>query len=291
MLRRVFATSLVVLAVSLSFAADALSYTGIYAFGDSLSDVGNLCPTPCGGYPVPPNAPGRFSNGPVWVEGLAAGLGFTMTRSSAGGNDYAVGGATTTGVLTSQVPLYLTAVGGAADPTALYVLLAGGNDGLGGGNPITAANNMVAAINDLKSAGAQSFLVANLPDLSLTPAVYGNAGAQLFSTTFNSALASGLATITGVTIFGLDLYSQVNQTVANPGLYGFSNVNTPCWTGGLSVCATPDSYLFWDAIHPTTAAHGLLAEAALLAIPEPGTASLLLVGLIVLASRRRRASR
>ena len=49
--------------------------------------------------------------------------------------------------------------------------------------------------------------------------------------------------------------------------------------------------LFWDAIHPTAAAHGNLAIAALAAIPEPGTATLLLLGLLVLASRRGRAAR
>lgn len=279
-----------VLAASLSIAADAFSYTGIYTFGDSLSDTGNLCPTPCGGIPVPPYALGRFSNGPVWVEGLAAGLGLALTPSSTGGNNYAVGGATSGGVLNSQVPGYLTAAGGSASPTALYVLLAGGNDGLGGGNPVTAANNVVSAINNLKAAGAQSFLVANLPDLSLTPAVLGNPGAQLFSTTFNATLASGLATITGVTIFGLDLFALVNQTVANPGDYGFTDVDTACWNG-VTACANPNEYLFWDTIHPTSAAHSRLAEAALLVIPEPGTGMLVLVGLLVLAiDRRRRAS-
>lgn len=288
MLRRVFATSLVALAFSLSLAADALSFSGIYTFGDSLSDVGNLCPVPA--CPAAPYYPGRFSNGPVWVEGLAAGLGFTLTASNTGGNDFAVGGATTTGVLSSQVPGYLTTVGGVASPTALYVLLAGGNDGLGGGNPIIAASNMISAINNLKAAGAQNFLVANLPDLSLTPAVYGNPGAQLFTTTFNASLASGLASITGVTIFGLDLYALVNETVANPALYGFTNVNTACYVSPI-VCATPGSYLFWDAIHPTAVAHSRLADAALLTIPEPGTASLLLAGLVVLATRRRSALR
>lgn len=288
MFRRVFAASLFVLSVSLSLASQALSYTGVVAFGDSLTDIGNLCPTPCSGVPVPPYAPGRFSNGPVWVEGLAAGLGFTLTPSSLGGTDYAVGGATSTGVKNSQVPSYLTAVGGVASPTALYVLLAGGNDGLGGGSPITAANNVVSALITLKTAGAQNFLVANLPDLSLTPAQLGNPAAQAFSNAFNAQLQAGLATVVGSTIFNLDLFASTNATVANPGLYGFTNVNTACWNG-TTVCATPNSYLFWDAIHPTTAAHSNLAIAALNVIPEPSTASLLLVGLVVLASRRRSA--
>ena len=40
----------------------------------------------------------RFSNGPVWVEALSEDLGFgPIQRSTAGGNDFAYGGAQTTG--------------------------------------------------------------------------------------------------------------------------------------------------------------------------------------------------
>jgi phospholipase/lecithinase/hemolysin len=290
MLRRVFAASLLAIVISLALASQALSYTGLVAFGDSLSDMGNLCPTGCPFAPAPPYLAGRFSNGQVWVETLAAGLGLPLTASSVGGTNFAVGGATTSGVLSSQIPLYLSSVGGAASPTTLYTLLAGGNDGFSAVNPITAANNVVAALNTLKAAGAQNFLVGNLPDLSLVPVQYGIPAAQAFSNAFNAQLAAGLATITGVTIFGLDLYALTNASVANPGLYGFTNVNTACFQSP-TVCATPGSYLFWDTIHPTAVAHDNLAQVALATIPEPGTASLLLLGLVVLASRRRSARR
>jgi outer membrane lipase/esterase len=290
MLRRVFSASFAVLALSLSIASDALSFSGLYVFGDSLSDIGNLCPSPCPGVPVPPYAAGRFSNGPIWIDGVASALGLALAPSSTGGNNYAVGGATSTGVLSSQVPSFLTNVGGSASPTALYVVLAGGNDGLALGNATTAANNVLTAIGNLKAAGAQNFLVGNLPDLSLTPARYGNATAQAFTNTFNATLAAGLAALTGVDIFGLDLYALVNQAVATPGDYGYTNVNTPCWNG-TTACATPNTYLFWDSVHPTSVAHSQLTLAALASIPEPGTASLMIVGLLVLAARRRSARR
>ena len=75
---------------------DAIS--GIVSFGDSLSDVGNYYAATGGA--VPPASygydPGRFTNGPNWVEYLARDLGVAVpTASLKGGTDYAYGGATT----------------------------------------------------------------------------------------------------------------------------------------------------------------------------------------------------
>ena len=44
----------------------------------------------------------------------------------------------------------------------------------------------------------------------------------------------------------------------DPAAFGFVNVTTPCI--GLPSC---EGYVFWEGLHPTTAAHGRLAEAAL----------------------------
>ncbi len=43
----------------------------------------------------------------------------------------------------------------------------------------------------------------------------------------------------------------------------FENASTPCVTPDQPpfVCANPDTYLFWDGIHPTKAAHALIAAA------------------------------
>ena len=65
-------------------------------FGDSLSDVGNVYLATNGIEPASPYVDGQFSNGPVWVQDLAARLGLpALTPSLAGGSDYAFGGATT----------------------------------------------------------------------------------------------------------------------------------------------------------------------------------------------------
>ena len=282
---RVFALWIAALAATLPNVSGAVGFTGIYVFGDSLTDTGNACSSPCPGYPVPPYYSGRFSNGPVWIEGVATALGLSLSPSNAGGNNYAVGGATTVDVSASQVPDYLLDASGAADPTGLYVLMAGGNDGLGGGSAGTAAASMLAAIDDLKAAGAQYLFVSNLPDLSLTPVAFGNPVAQQFSLDFNAALAVGLSSLTGITLYEFDFYSLVNDTVAHPASYGFSNVDSACWDG-VAVCANPNEYLFWDRLHPTSTAHEWIASAALLAVPEPGSCVLVFLGLLILSTRR-----
>src|SRR5271155_453790 len=76
--------------------ARASSIDAIYAFGDSLSDVGNVYALSGDTIPGAPYVNGQFSNGPVWVQDLAAGLGLgPLSPSQLGGTDYAYGGAET----------------------------------------------------------------------------------------------------------------------------------------------------------------------------------------------------
>lgn len=131
-------------AALLTLTAQAAPFSGIYFFGDSLTDVGNVTavyatlPHPPGAPAVIPGAPyfnNRASNGPLYADVLAAGLGFTATPSATGGNDYAFGGARTRYQLfgapylgiVDQVAAF-RALPGPADPGALYVLFAGSNN-------------------------------------------------------------------------------------------------------------------------------------------------------------------
>jgi phospholipase/lecithinase/hemolysin len=292
------------------------SYTQVVFFGDSLSDTGNLYAAT--GIPVsPPYYQGRFSNGPLWTEILAGSLGRSATPSLFGGTNFAWAGATVVDYLrpTPEVPQqlgqYFGLSGGLADPGALYVILGGANDINDAlQNPATAAGNIVLAaqaidgmVDALYTAGARNILVGNLPDIGRTPlAVAGGptvvAGATALTNLFNATLWSFLdadeAADANLDLDRLDLFASFNSVLANPALYGFDNVTAPCKLGPLGVpgpvCATPDSYLFWDAFHPSAHGHRLIAEVALAAVPEPANLVLVVVALMAMLSVRRSRS-
>jgi outer membrane lipase/esterase len=285
------------------------SYSNLYVFGDSLSDTGNISFFFAGQLPQPPYYDGRFSNGPNWIDVLAAGLGLTAMPSYPGGTNYAWGGAVTGpggGLLppfslVDQASTYLTDAGGVADPNALYVVWGGGNDVLDE-NSAGAPEHLGSIISSLAAAGAVNFLVPNLPNIGLVPLSLmdgSSAVKEQLSLEFNAELAlviEELSATLPVNIVTLDVFSLFNTILGAPGDYGFSNWTDVCYDGPLgiggpgNVCADPDSYVFWDGIHPTAAAHALLAEYALAAlspVPLPAALPLFLAALGVLGLRRR----
>ena len=259
-------------------------FSHIFVFGDSLSDTGNYYRL-SGGSPPPPYANGRFCNGPIWVEYLAASLGMDYQP----GDNFAVGGATT-GTLNSndgfagkEYPGLLDEVASFAarrhvrEPErALYVVEAGANDFFvalaTGTSPATligtGVGNTISAIQQLRRAGARFILVMNVPDLGVTPMAQslGEGGPlQLtqLSAAYNQALDLALDQLAhaGIPTIRLDAFAVLEEMANQPADYGFNNVTTPFLYAppGLN----PDQFLFWDPVHPTTGAHEVLAEEAL----------------------------
>jgi outer membrane lipase/esterase len=271
---------------------------------------------------VAPYAIGQYSNGPTWVQDLAQNLGLgPVTASLAGGTDYAFGGSTTgyaiTGVLpttsvptlTQQVGTFSADVRGVASSTALYAVWSGANDlfailGSGASNAAAEAAGAALveanAIATLAGMGAKDFVVPLLPDLGKTPdmtTVGASAVATALAAAYNATLVSDIQSLvagTSISVSLVDTFSLIDAAVASPSAYGFTNVTAPCYvgpyTGGGTVCATPNQYLFWDGVHPTTAGQAIVAAAAEAALPEPGTLAVLgcgLAGLGALRTRRR----
>lgn len=270
---------------------------GIVVFGDSLSDNGNaFAASRHAEPPSPPYFDGRFSNGPVWVERFAQTFGLEMKPAADGGRNYAVGGAKTgSGVdsLKNQVSTFLVlhSLDGLRQDD-LFVVFGGGNDLSDAvGNPdaasivAEAAGNVRDIIEDLAHRGAVNFLVPNLPNKGLSPGARGRGTTQeeqALSTAFNIALGAVLDDVgsrLAVNIIRVNLFDLAQNVVAMPAAFGFSNVTDPCLaetSTGSAVCDTPDSHLFWDAIHPTARGHDLIASAALAAyqlIATPGDAA------------------
>ena len=223
-------------------------------------------------------------------------------------------GPTTPPCTAPGVPRLNTQIGqhlgtGAADPRALYTVWMGANDLFGAipvwaSNPATAQANatvggipvataVVQQVGRLQAAGARNIVVLNLPDLGVTPQFSSGplaaAGplASLATVSYNGALSQGLATL-GTGVIPINVFGLVNEVRANPGFFGLTNVTgTACNIAALprnsSLSCNPttlvvpganNTYLFADGVHPTGAAHRLLAEVTIATINAPAFLSM-----------------
>ena len=290
------------LAAAPAFAQDSFSQTVF--FGDSLSDSGHFRPTLVQIAGPQAAVLGRFTTNPglVWAELLADFYGTEAVSDNQGGTDYAVGGARvgvdTTATLApgvtlpvpslaTQVAGYLAANGGKADPNALYSVWGGANDLFSITDPATAPGVIggavtaeVGIVGALENAGARYVLVSTVPDLGVTPAYAGSGqaavGTQL-STGYNNVLFGGL-TAQGLRVIPLDTFDLLHEIIADPGTYGFTNVTTPACGSLTSLVCSPanfvdpsaaSTYVFADGVHPSTAAHAILAQYAISVLEAP----------------------
>ena len=220
----------------------------------------------------------------------------------------------------------------------LFVLSAGSNDFLRSvqANASAPAESIAQDIVTLAAFGARHFLVPNLARLGQTPASQGTADLHPFrgvfapvtlgaltsdqldglATTFNDALDDQLDALETVALPSLGLNQvEINRLdvkgifdaiLANPAGFGFDNAVDPFvatfnpLTFGDVVFngADPDTFVFLDPVHPTTAVHDIIASAAfgllegdgavaLPAVPEPATVGMLILLAIPTLSRRR----
>ncbi|MDQ8028085.1 MAG: SGNH/GDSL hydrolase family protein [Brevundimonas sp.] len=289
-LRNAAAAALAVAAVgAVATTASAQTYNRLIVFGDSLSDNGNLYAV--SGQPTsPPYYQGRFSNGPVFTELLGFNAGrFTAGAPVTGSVNYAFGGARTDNAasppgMRNQLLAY-TGAGGTFGRNDLVSILGGANNifqafpgAAASTNPTGTMQQVVNAaatdvnflVNSVATAGAGTILVSNLPRLGITPQFSatgpnGAALADFAGQQFNSALLSRLMTTAAgqpnTNIILMDLYKISDPLAANPGRFGLTNVTQSCFNG-VTVCANPDSYLYWDGVHPTAAGHRLIAQLA-----------------------------
>jgi len=273
-----------------------------YNFGNDLPPFPG---SPETGYPGPPYYQGRFSNGPVFVEDLTSELGLPASAL----HDYAIGGslsgyghsdpnlppAVFPGELT-QVANYTSQP---ADPNGLYILATGSNDfdSISPTDPASIAaqvkqtvNNIDQAVTELAQDGAHNFLVVSVPDFGKLPQAAQLANGSPEVITFQTNLAEtitssllsslpGLSNSLNVNITPLDLFTLTDKAVADPaqfGVTGVTNVTDACYNSVTqNVCSNPNSYLFWDGVHPTAVGHQAIANAALAqlnqaqSVPEP----------------------
>jgi len=234
-------------------------------FGDSLSDNGNALALTGGAFPPSPYGhtydqsgkdlgdtfPGRFTDGQNWVDyfpGVAKSFGvdvpavtaYLQDEQSANATNFSVGGATsgegdvfidTLPGFQTQILTYLHSVGQQASAYGLYVIWIGANDFSAGIDSDQTVANIKNGIAALSAKGARTFIVINVPDLSLTPQVKALGGATVlaakrFVLTTNVLLEVELpqfALLHGISIELVDINAIFVPLVYNPGNFGFTN--------------------------------------------------------------------
>lgn len=271
--------------VFLVFAAvtGAYAYSGILAFGDSLSDNGQA------------DGVGwiRMSDGPVWVDYLAEDYGLSATYLNlafSGATSYYnnPAGSTYSPLLANTGLLSQVQMIDSISSTTLVTVWAGGNDMLNYMtdpelyNPVLAAGRVGDAIEILFGKGGRNFIVPNLSYNYMDPNDPEDASAIAWMQIFNVFLAQELLTLDqfqGVNIHGIDL-TQLWYTDLDLS-------NTITATGSI---IGPDGrpYANFDSVHPSSAAHRQIASYVRAQVPEPASILLLILGFAGLAGLRRK---
>jgi phospholipase/lecithinase/hemolysin len=226
--------------------------------------------------------------------------------------------------VTTQVTSYIN--GRASLPNnPLHVFWAGGNDLVnaataGNATPASIAAAGTNAVNAMKTSikrlidrmdplSPMQFLWANLPSLDRTPtgaALPANLRTALrdASAAFAVAQSEAILELTepsaNITIHRLDVFGLFNNLLDNPLALGFANATgsilstTNFATPGpfnptLAVPNTtdPDTFVFWDSLHPTSRVHAIIGNEAARIIPSPAAMLTLAMGGLVAARRRR----
>ncbi|HSV03480.1 MAG TPA: SGNH/GDSL hydrolase family protein [Phenylobacterium sp.] len=171
-----------------------------------------------------------------------------------------------------------------ADPNALYLIVIGANDIRAlvptGGTMVTgaAADAQLSAIageitqevSHLLARGARHVLVADIPDVGLTPEYAGSldeaarrALASQYVQTADARLQADLANLAvpaGATVLDYDFQGYTHDVIANPAAHGFTNVTQArmdVQAGHLDPVGS--GFLFFDEVHPSAQAHAQIA--------------------------------
>lgn len=256
----------------------------VVVFGDSLSDNQNLWNATQWGMPNRNSwFMGHFSNGHVWNEYFSDNVKLPMYNwavAGAAADTYVV----IPGV-TQQVDswkIYMQSAPNYKPENTLFTVLIGGNDLVNYGRSVDSILAVEQqALEKMILAGARNILLMNLPDLSRAPAFQQRGDGVYIAAQvaeFNRRLpqlrdALQMKYGSALTIRMYDMHSKVNDIFNFPSSYGMSNttqsclnINTDSSTNYLSAqslrsnCTNPDSFVFWDTLHPTTRTHKILAD-------------------------------
>ncbi|NAW60038.1 MULTISPECIES: SGNH/GDSL hydrolase family protein [unclassified Vibrio] len=257
----------------------------VVAFGDSLSDTGNLFNA---SQWVFPNRNswflGHFSNGLVWTEYLSNSLNLPLYNwavgGAAGSNQYVA----LTGV-TEQVTSYLEYMQLAQNynpANTLFTLEFGLNDFMNYNRSVPDVKaDYSSAMQRLVASGAKNVLLMTLPDATRAPQFKYSSQEEIEKVRakileFNEFIKEEAQRYQdqGINLVLFDTHSLFQQITTKPEEHGFANAKDACLDINRSSaqdylyshsftdeCAYhgSDKYVFWGVTHPTTATHNYIA--------------------------------
>ncbi|MBF2019952.1 MAG: SGNH/GDSL hydrolase family protein [Hydrococcus sp. C42_A2020_068] len=161
------------------------------------------------------------------------------------------------------------------------------------------------ALTTLASLGAGNILVPNLADLSDTP--LGRSTSPRSQNTLsqiirrhNQRLSRELRRLSRqfseTNFIAFDVNALLNDATNRPEKFGLTNVTESCTNinlyqppsildpSQLTICNSPETYLFWDSVHPTKTAHKIVADSALVTLASELESELTTASAIELAS-------
>lgn len=227
----------------------------------------------------------------VWLEQFSSMLRAKppVINSLAGGSNYAYGSAEVGNGTTpftfgtgnalfvnvdnvgQQITSYL-ATSPKIHGKTLFVVWGGANDLLSTFSQtvvVQAAIQQAFNVQRLIDAGARDILILNLPPLGAIPSLNMTPYSVPFTQAtilYNQTLDAALAILRhgndddDLSIKRLDIFNLFNQVIANPAAFSLANVTS---SSQFNYVVNPDTYLFWDGLHPTTHVHNLIALSAL----------------------------
>jgi phospholipase/lecithinase/hemolysin len=239
---------------------------------------------------------GRWSNGPTLVEVLARSLEVPLVNYAIGGaksgegNYYAWLDYVAESGLAGQIDSYGHDLGASrAHAHAIYMVSASTNDYCQfhdfhqpGRLPVgdaaglsyedladRAARNVRAAVERLAALGARRIVVFSSYPVGQSPLATTTdpqvSQANRFTGRFDEELRRELKLLkpsdAKITIF--PIAGLIRSILRSPLKYGIANTSQPCQPTVPkpgTACAAPDSYVWWDELHPTAQMHRLLGK-------------------------------
>ena len=274
MFNRYSIASITVVISSLTFSTQtkASNLTKIYAFGNSVSDTGNVFNLTGGTFPPASlYSEGRFSDGEIWLDDLSTDLGIDINNfygetSNIGDSlNFAIGGATTGTTtlgdtpdatfpgVTTQVNDFVNFLdGNAIEENALVTLWAGENDYVeefqDNGtilNPEIPVGNIADSLATLASNGAKNILVSNLVNIAdvplsrdfIPPEQLGllDSLTDIHNNGLNAAVSSLEMAFPDTKFAIFDVNSLLDDIFENPTSFGFT-------ANPIESCLSPNSF-------------------------------------------------